>query len=241
MKQFTVGMIALCISLHLRAEDVRTLSDKYVMALGGRERIIELKSIKARGVMTGMGTDLPLNLTWASPNRLRMEILVQGNSYISVFDGTTAASFRVAPSTGHGERLELSKEEATSLIRSARRFNLAEYLPFAKGSSEVEFLGRENVNGVLAFKLRWKTASGDGVTIYLDPISFLELRRDMVEQVDGMAYESESYSADYREVAGIMFAFKQETRVKGGASGAGLRLEWIRTDTDVPIQAFRDP
>jgi len=222
----------------LPAQDALTLAENHIAAIGGIERITSLHSVEARGVFSGMGTDSPVRFLWSAPDRVRLEMQIQGNTLIQVFDGQNVRSIEATPSTGYSQELPLTEQDAANLRENAQRFDLTEYLSYRDDKSAVELLGRETVSGVETYKLRWRVRSGDVRTVYLDPVSFLAVRTDMVMQVGGEDYESETYSSDYREVGGVMFPFREETRPKGVPAGLVLKLESVQTDVVVPPDAF---
>jgi hypothetical protein len=241
MRRILLAILCFLGALPLQGQTAGEVLERHIAALGGRERLAGLKSLMAVGTMKGMGTDLPFKMFWAARNRLRIEISMQGNIVAQVFDGTTAGSYLTTPSTGYQERLPLTPDEARDLAKNAADLDLTEFLAYDRNGGRVDLQGRQLLEGREVFKIRWTKRSGDTAVLFIDSNTFLEVRRESLVRVNGVDYESESRSSDYREVSGLMMAFRGESRPKGASEGVVLEFAKFAINPQIPESAFAMP
>lgn len=241
MRRLVLAILCLCGALPLQAQTAAEVMERHIAALGGRERLAGLKSVIVVGTTKGMGADLPTRLFWAAKNRLRIELSMQGNVVVQVFDGSTAGSYVTTPSTGYQERLPMTPDEARDLARNAADFDLTEFLEYDRDGGAVELQGRQPLEGREVFKIRWTRRSGDTAVLFIDSTTYLEVRRESLVRVSGVAYETESKASDFREVSGLMVPFREESRPKGATQGVVIEFTKYEINPQIPESAFVKP
>src|SRR5205085_8002476 len=81
--------------------------------------------------------------------------------------------------------------------------------------SEVQYLGREDFDGTLAYKLRVRQKDGDEFTYLLDPDTYLEIKVDETRRIRGAQQTTETELGDYEKVAGVYFPMSVESWQQG--------------------------
>ena len=76
----------------------------------------------------------------------------------------------------------------------------------AKGNT-VEYLGHDTVDGDDALRLKVTLKDGDIIYYYLDPDTYLEIRKETQEFIRGSVRENAANLGSYKPVAGVMFPF----------------------------------
>jgi hypothetical protein len=101
-----------------------------------------------------------------------------------------------------------------------------------KGNT-VEFLGHDVVDGDDALRLKVTLKDGDIIYYYLDPDTFLEIRKEVQEFVRGSVRETVIDLGSYKPVAGVMFPFTiaQGTKANPGAQ----TTTFLKIEVNVPI------
>jgi hypothetical protein len=79
----------------------------------------------------------------------------------------------------------------------------------------VQYLGREDFDGTLAYKLRVKQKDGDEFTYLLDPDTYLEIKVDETRRLRGAQQTTENELGDYEKVAGVYFPMSVESWQQG--------------------------
>jgi len=105
----------------------------------------------------------------------------------------------------------------------------------------VELLGKEQVEGADAYKLKVTLKSGDVRTIYLDAETYLEIKVESKRTVRGTEVEGEATMSDYKEVEGLMMPHVMEQGQKGSPMRQKLVIEKVEINPDIPDSLFAMP
>jgi hypothetical protein len=105
----------------------------------------------------------------------------------------------------------------------------------AKGH-QVELVGKENVEGNTAWKLKVTKKNGGSSYIYLDAGSYLEIKDQNKRTLRGQEVESETVFGDYRRVEGIAFPFSLRA-----PAGMTLTLEKVEINPGLDDARFAMP
>jgi len=188
----------------LGAESVAEVLSRHIEARGGRQKIQELTSVRMTGTIAfGPGQPAPFLLQMRRPNKMRTEFVFQGMTGIQAFDGERA--WAVLPMAGKTEPeylpAEASREAAEQADIEGPLVNAA-----AKGH-KVELLGHEKVDGRDCVKLMVTLKSGTVRYVYLDAVTFLEVKGEGRRMAGGDEVMLETYYRDYRDVGGLKLPF----------------------------------
>ena len=110
----------------------------------------------------------------------------------------------------------MSADEARALADSA----LIEgpLLAASTNGSQVTYLGREDFDGTLAYKLKVMQKDGDEFVYWLDPDTYLEIKVDETRRIRGAQQTTETELGDYEKVAGVYFPMSVESWAQGQPS-----------------------
>ena len=81
--------------------------------------------------------------------------------------------------------------------------------------SKVQYLGREDFDGTLAYKLKVTQKDGDEFVYWLDPDTYLEIKVDETRRIRGAQQTTETELGDYEKVAGVYFPMSAESWREG--------------------------
>ena len=81
--------------------------------------------------------------------------------------------------------------------------------------SKVQYLGRDDFDGTLAYKLKVTQQDGDEFVYWLDPDTFLEIKVDETRRIRGAQQTNETELGDYEKVAGVYFPMSVESWSQG--------------------------
>jgi hypothetical protein len=104
----------------------------------------------------------------------------------------------------------------------------------------VELIGKEDVEGTPAYKLKLTLKSGDVRNIYLDAENYLELKVNLKRKTPGGEIEIDQFLGNYKPVNGLMYAFSIETKVKG-QTVSQITIDKIETDVAIDDSIFKMP
>jgi len=224
---------ALCLSLLSFAQTADELVAKNIEAKGGMDKIQAIKTMRMTGkaVLPGgfVGAVTQEN---SRPNLVRETFSLQGMTAVQAYDGS--AGWQIQPFSGRKDPQLLGEDDLRDLlIDSDFDGPMVNYK--AKGNT-VEFLGHDVVDGDDALRLKVTLKNGDILYYYLDPDTYLEIRREVQEFIRGSVKESASEMGWYKPVAGVMFPFSLASGPKNDpTSWQTTTVEKI--EVNVPLDA----
>jgi len=157
---------------------VEQILDKHFEA-GGGDRYQAVQTSQISGTSVVMGMEAPYTRFAKRPNKMLLEIYVQGMTGVQAYDGKAAWWFM--PFMGHAAAEQMPPDMAQSVVEGAE-FDGPLVNAEAKGH-EVKLLGVEQVAGADTYKLEVTLATGGTQTHYLDTETFYTLRVESAGEV----------------------------------------------------------
>ena len=212
---------------------------KNIEAKGGADALRALQSLKLTGKMLVQQGQIELayDQTKKRPGEVRTEATLQGMTLVHAYDGKEG--WKISPFGGRKDPEKMSADDVKSLIEDAEIDGpLVDWK--SKGST-VDYLGTEDVDGTLAYKLKVVRKNGDVNFVYLDPDHFLEIRTLTQRVEHGAQTEVETDLGDYEKIAGVFIPFSIEAGRKGSPDKQKIVIE--KADANVPVDeaVFRFP
>jgi len=205
---FGLFIIAMILVQFAQAQSVDDVVDKYIAAMGGKEKLAALKTIKMEGSMSVQGTDLSITNTRSHMVGLRMDIDVMGMSNYQVANRTKGSAFW--PVRGKTEPEDMDPEQFKSAQNQmdvqGALFNYRE-----KGTA-AELVGKETVDGVEAYNLKVTFKNGLVSNYYIDTKTSRIVKTSGKLNINGQEVEVVSSYSDYKQNAdGYWFAYSVTT------------------------------
>ena len=209
-------LLVTCAATPAAAQDAQSLITKNLEARGGEAAISAIKSIRFQGRTIFPGD---FELTYEETRSRvgpeaanRLDLTVQGLDLVQAYDGHGGA-WKINPFQGRKDPEKMSSDEAREMADGA----LIEgpLLASRTDGSHVEYLGREDFDGTLAYKLKVNQKDGDQFTYWLDPDTFLEIKVEETRRIRGATHTTETELGDYEKVAGVYFPMSVESWTQG--------------------------
>jgi hypothetical protein len=216
MRHVLAALLVGCAAVPAAAQDAQSLISKNLEARGGETALSAIKAISFEGRTIFPGDfEVAYKETRAQfgPQAAdRVDMTVQGFDLIQAYDGRGGA-WRVNPFQGRKDPEKMSADEVRAMADSA----LIEgpLLASRHDGSHVEYLGREDFDWTLAYKLRVTQKDGDQFTYWLDPDTFLEIKIEETRKLRGAEQTSDTELGDYEKVAGVYFPMSVESWQQG--------------------------
>lgn len=211
---------------------------KNIDARGGLDSIRAVQSVKMTGkmVMGGGQMEAPMTMQMKRPSSMRMDMEFQGQKVIQGYDGTTA--WMINPFTGGADPQKMSADEAEGMTEgSDMDGSLVDYQ--AKGH-KVALVGKEDVAGKPAYKLKVDKKNGKTETMYIDATSFLDVKTVATRKMMGNDMELETYVSDFRPEGGVMMPHVIDSKSDGN-SVMMLTLQKVETNVAIDDAVFKMP
>jgi hypothetical protein len=216
MRHAVIVLIAtLCFapfSATLFAQTADELIAKNIEARGGMEKIQAIKTLRMTGKFDGGGGFVAsVGQENQRPNLIRETFFLQGMTAVQAYDGSTG--WQVQPFGGKKDPELLGEDDLRDLLLDSD-FE-GPLVNYKEKGTAVEFLGHDTVDGDDALRLKITLKNGDIIYDYLDPDTFIEIRRDIQQFIRGAVRERVVGLGSYKPVNGVMFPFSISQGSKG--------------------------
>jgi len=219
-----------CLSVSTLAQTAEELVAKNIEAKGGIEKIKAIKTVRTTGKLDGGGGFTAITGQESErPNQVRETFTLQGMTAITAYDGATG--WQIQPFGGHKDPELMGEDDLRELILDAD-FD-GPLVDYKEKGNTVEYLGHDIVDGDDALRLKVTLKNGDIIYYYLDPDTFLEIRKEIQEFVRGSIRETVSEMGSYKPVAGVMYPFSISQGSKANPAESTTTIQKI--EVNVPI------
>ena len=234
---FSFLVLALAIAVQVNAQTVDDLIKKNIDAHGGLDKMKTVKSVRMTGKASFPGgVEAPFALSKKRPASVRIEFTIQGLTGVQAYDGTTG--WQVMPFQGVKDPQKLAEDDLKDIVEQADFDGpLVDYK--AKGNT-VELVGKEDVQGTDANKLKLTLKSGDVRYIYLDPETGLDIKMTTMIKREGVERSFDTYLGDYKTIEGLVFPMSVELKM-GDQPGPSYTVEKVEVNPDLSDSMFSMP
>jgi outer membrane lipoprotein-sorting protein len=233
-----IAVMITLFALPVAAQTVDEILAKNIQARGGAEKLAAIQSRKMTGrVVLPGGFELGYTQINKRPDKVREEYALQGMSIIQSYDGSNG--WQIDPTQGKKTAEPLGEEDLRGLLDDAA-FD-GTLIGYKERGATVELLGKEDVDGSPAYKLRVKEKNGDVKTVYLDEDAMLEIKVEIKRMIRGAERESEVSIGDYKATDGVMLAHSLESKPKGAQQGQKLTIERVEDNPKIDDAFFVEP
>jgi len=230
--------VASCLSVFAHGQTADELIQKNIQAKGGIEKIKAIKTIRLIGKLDGGGGFSAATLQENQrPNLLRETLSLQGMTAIQAYDGSTG--WQVQPFGGHKDPEFLGEDDLRDLLLDAD-FD-GPLVDYKEKGNTVEFLGHDVVDGDDALRLKVTQKNGDIIYYYLDPDTFLEIRKEVQEFIRGSVRESVVEFGSYKPVAGVMYPHAISQGSKANPAAQTTTIQKIEVNVNINPADFEVP
>lgn len=191
-----------------RAQSVDDIAAKYMDALGGKDKLMSLKTVKMEGSMNVQGADLTITAVKSHLIGSRLDIEVMGTSNYQVVNTTKGSSFW--PIRGKTAPEDMDEAQFKS---SYNQLDLqGPLVNYKDKGTQVEYVGTEKVDGADAYKLKITYKNGIVTNYFIDTKTNRLLKTSGKVSVNGEEMEVETAYSDYRQNAdGYWFPYTVTT------------------------------
>ena len=202
-----VLVVISCISAFARGQTAEELVNKNIQAKGGLEKIKSAKTRLTTGKIKGAGirrgTVAAFKQMNMRPDLVRQNLSMQGMTAVLAYDGSVG--WQAQPFRGRKDPELMGEDNVRDLLLAADFDGpLVDYA--AKGNA-IEYLGHDLVDGDDALRLKVTLKNGDIIYDYLDPDTFIEIRKEIQQFIRGSVRDRVVGYGSYKPVDGVMYPF----------------------------------
>ncbi len=238
LKRIILSTLLLILSTGLNAQSVDEIIAKNIEAKGGYEKLKSIKTMKAEGQLTAQGGMVQGEITifHKRPNKMRFNMEFQGQTMVQAFDGENG--WMIIPFMGSTEPQRMPEAQLKSMRSNADMDGVL--MDYKKKGHKVELIGKEDVEGTEAYKLKVTLKDSSVQYIYLDAEYFIELKISHVTKINDTEQVIDTFLSDYKEVEGTMVPFAIEQK-RGDMVLSQITLSSIEYNIDIDDSFFVMP
>jgi len=227
-----LSLAVLCFSLSASSQTAEELVNKNIEAKGGIDKIRAIKSWRMTGKLIGGGITATVGQDNMRPNLVRETFVLQGMTGIQAYDGSTG--WQIQPFGGRKEPALMGEDDMRDLLIDSD-FD-GPLVDSKEKRNVVEYLGHDIVDGDDALRLKVTLKNSDIIYYYLDPDTYLEIRRETQEFIRGSVRENVIDLGSYKPVGGVMYPFSIASGPKNDPS-SWQTVTVTKIEVNVPLDA----
>jgi hypothetical protein len=234
----TLLIAVCCFGLLSYSQTADELIAKNIQARGGIEKMKAIKNIRMTGKFEGGGGfTASIGQENERPNLVRETFLLQGMTAVQAYDG--ASGWQIQPFGGKKDPQLMGEDDVRDLLLDAD-FD-GPLVDYKEKGSTVEFLGHDVVDGDDALRLKVTLKNGDIIYDYLDPDTFIEIRREIQQFIRGSVRDRVMGLGSYKPVAGVMYPFSISQGPKNNPDAQTITVQKMEVNVTIDPADFMLP
>lgn len=201
---FALFVFVLVAAQYTKAQTADEVIDKYVTALGGKDKLASIKTVKMEGNLSTQGMDIPIVVTKKHLVGYRLDISVMGTENYQMINAEKGWLFMPVQGQSAPEEMpdELYKASISQLDAQGTLFNYKD-----KGTT-VEMAGKETVDNNECYKLNVAFKNGTKSVYYISTKDNHVYKVSTRITVNGEETDAYTIYSDYKQTAdGYWYAF----------------------------------
>lgn len=178
--------------------------------VSGQDKLSSINTVRSTGRAVQMDNEFPFMQIQKRPDKMYLEIDINGIKIIQAFNGETG--WLIEPQISSGPR-EMSAPELENLNQLSRIDS--DLVNWKEKGFDLELIGRESHNGSDFFIIRLIQQDNSVYHFYIDAESYLTSRMVAFSDYNGEILRGETVLSDYRKIDGISVPFRTEVIYDG--------------------------
>jgi len=238
MKKLIYLLGGILFSFSLSAQDLsldEILNNYYDVM--GLNKLAKVKSMEIKGKSFNQGMEYNFTIINVVPKRSRLEVLVQGQTMVQVYNQGEA--WMIAPWTGTLAPKDITGDQLKQMEKQTDI--TGELYNWKEKGSTVELLGKDDLEGSEVYKIKLTDKNGDETIYYIDAENFVILKTENTITMRGEPVKTESTSSDYKPVEeGIIMAYSHTDSYNGQVVNT-MTIDTVMLNPDVDLSIFDKP
>lgn len=227
VKLCLVGITALLSSVTVIAQTADEIVAKHIEAIGGKDKISQIKSIYSESTMSIMGNEAPNTTYILNGKGFKTEIDMGGQKIVQAY--TDKGGWSINPMTGATDAQPIPDEQFKAakgqIYAGGPLFN------YAERGSKVEYAGKEGNSQKLKV-----TNNGTESTYYLDATTYYITKAIAKGNMQGQDVEITTNFSDYKKTDfGFVMPYTVEVDFGGFTMSSNVKKVEINKEIDPKI------
>jgi hypothetical protein len=220
------------------AQTADELIAKNIQARGGMEKMKAIHTIRMTGKFEGGGGfTASVGQENQRPDLVRETFSLQGMTAVQAYDGSTG--WQIQPFMGKKTPELMGEDDLRDLLLDAD-FD-GPLVDYKEKGNTVEYLGHDTVDGDDALRLKITLKNGDFIYDYLDPDTFIEIRKEIHQFIRGSQRERVVGLGSYKPVNGVMYPYSMSQGPKNNPEEQTTTVQKIEANVKIDAADFNLP
>jgi len=204
---FLFALPVLFLSLNVKAQTADEIIDKYIAAIGGKDKWTKVTSMKINGYIEVQGIKINFIQQAVHNVGMRVDAEFQGQKVIDITTPTKGWSQN--PFAGRSTLQPISDEE---LQQKLDELDLQDkFVNYAAKGSTVEFLGKDEEDGNEFYKIKLTTKNKNESVFFFDVNTYMIYKEEETVKQQGQEMKMVTKMFDYKGIPfGIKFPHKMD-------------------------------
>jgi len=233
-------VLATSLSVFACAQTAEELVDKNIQAKGGIDKIKSAKTRLTTGKVRGGGrrrSTVAFRQMNMRPDLVRQNLSMQGMTAVQAYDGSVG--WQTQPFRGRKDPELMGEDNLRDLLLAAD-FD-GPLVDYTAKDNAIEYLGHAEVDGDDALRLKVTLKNGDIIYYYLDPDTYLEIRKEIQQFIRGSVRERVVDLGSYKPVDGVMYPFSISEGPKNNPGAQAMTIDKIEVNVAFQESDFALP
>jgi hypothetical protein len=195
MRNLLTGFL-LAGSLFAQAQTADEIVNKHLAAIGGADAWKKVNTVYQEGGVKVQGADVGIAITVVNGKGMRQNISVMGMTGYQIM--TPTAGWNYMPFQGQQKPEAVTAEEVKENIDELD--TQGELVDYKTKGHTVEYLGKDDVEGTEAYKLRITQKGGKVKTFFVDPGTYYIIRSISKQKANGQEVDVTTDLSDYKKL-----------------------------------------
>jgi hypothetical protein len=219
-------------------QTVDDVIDKYIAAVGGMDKINSIQTVKITAKASGMGMDIPVIMTIVKPDKIRIDISLQGQTMVQACDGEIGWGINPFQGSKDAEKMN---EEQTKDLKEQAQFE-GQLVNYKEKGSTAELMGKEDLEGTDAYKIKLTKKDSSVSMFYLDANSYLIIKETGKRKIKEKEINTSTTFGDYKSEDGYTMPHSMEVKSDaGGMDSQKISIEKVEFNVPVEDTIFKMP
>ncbi|PWT78359.1 MAG: outer membrane lipoprotein-sorting protein [Bacteroidetes bacterium] len=221
----------------LHAQTADDIINKHIEAIGGKEKLKGIKSLYAESSLEVMGNEAPSTTYILNGKGFKSETDFNGQKIVQCV--TDTGGWMINPMLGQTTAEAIPADQ---LRGTQAQFQVGgPLLDYASKGHKVEYMGKEDVNGAKAYKLKLTTKDSATVVYYIDSATNYLSKAVTSVNVNGQPTETTIAFSDYQKTDyGYVMGMKQDITLPQGIT-LTITYKKVEINKDIDPKIFQMP
>ena len=196
MKILKLSLLSLSIlfSAFVHAQTADEIISKHIEAIGGKEKLSAINSVRMENTMHVMDNDAPSTVVVLNGKGYRSESEFNGQKMVQVY--TDKSGWAINPFAGSSDPQVMPDDQYKSGLG---QLYIVPLLNYSARGDKAELLGQEKLGEVNAYKIKLTNKDNIATTYYIDPSTYYILQTSRTAEMMGQQMNVTAIYSDYKK------------------------------------------